>query len=440
MQTVRNRGNGAIWLAAAVVVSLLLVATSPIEAQESAKQEFTALASSLQGTKPAADDPDFSRYEELSALLGGDDPANLLGVRGSTPAKFLKSAPAAPPGGSGSTTTNFANTTVTAIPDVATVTSDIVVSGVDTFLWDLDLTTDITHTFNGDLDITLTSPGGTTVTVTTDNGGGNDDVFAGTLFDDSAADTVTDFAYANLVTATPLVPEGAMGAFIGEDPNGTWTLSITDDTAADIGNLNSWSLDVTTLPAVPVAAGPTGFTNSTVTAIPDNTTVTSDIVVAGLDTFLCDVNLTTNITHTFAADLDITLTSPGGTTVTISTDNGGGADDVFAGTLFDDSAADTVTDYTYTDLVTATPLVPEGALAAFIGEDPNGTWTLTITDDAGGDIGNLNTWSLDIETCQAAAAAVRVPTSGPLGLSLLIFALGLAGFLLVRRNRLAQTS
>jgi subtilisin-like proprotein convertase family protein len=236
------------------------------------------------------------------------------------------------------------------------------------------------------------------------------------------------------------VPEGAMGAFIGEDPNGTWTLSITDDTAADIGNLNSWSLDVTTLPAVPVAAGPTGFTNSTVTAIPDNTTVTSDIVVAGLDTFLCDVNLTTNITHTFAADLDITLTSPGGTTVTISTDNGGGADDVFAGTLFDDSAADTVTDYTYTDLVTATPLVPEGALAAFIGEDPNGTWTLTITDDAGGDIGNLNTWSLDIETCQAAAAAVRVPTSGPLGLSLLIFALGLAGFLLVRRNRLAQTS
>jgi uncharacterized repeat protein (TIGR01451 family) len=43
------------------------------------------------------------------------------------------------------------------------------------------------------------------------------------------------------------VPEGAFGAFIGEDPNGTWTLTIVDTVpAVDEGTLHSWSLDITT--------------------------------------------------------------------------------------------------------------------------------------------------------------------------------------------------
>ena len=40
---------------------------------------------------------------------------------------------------------------------------------------------------------------------------------------------------------------------------------------------------------------------------------------------------------------------------------------------------------------TATPLVPEEALAAFNGENPNGTWTLTISDDNAGDGGQAST-------------------------------------------------
>jgi hypothetical protein len=39
---------------------------------------------------------------------------------------------------------------------------------------------------------------------------------------------------------------------------------------------------------------------------------------------------------------------------------------------------------------------PEGLLADFHGENPNGTWKLRVTDDAGNDVGALKSWSLAI--------------------------------------------
>ena len=144
------------------------------------------------------------------------------------------------------TTTNYANNTPTAIPDSGATTSDIIVASGDTFLLDVDLNLDITHTWNADLDITLTSPAGTTAIISTANGGSNDDVFSGSLIDDFATELITDTTYADGVPATPLVPEGALAAFFGEDPNGTWTLAISDNAAQDTGDINSWSLDLTT--------------------------------------------------------------------------------------------------------------------------------------------------------------------------------------------------
>lgn len=373
------------------------------------------------------------RYLELSLAMGGDDPAQIAHpvvqseVRPSAAGTF-----GGLPAGCNTTTANFANTTPVAIPTgPGVVTSTIVVAGASPYLLDLNMTTQLQHTFAADLDITLTSPAGTVVTITTDNGAGNDDVFNGTVWDDSANPggqvpyttndgLVTDQAYVNLTTATPLVPEEAMGAFIGEDPNGTWTLTISDDLAGDGGNLNAWSLDVTTLPNAPITTTEPTQTQATPVAIPTGPgVVTSTIVVAGAGTAILDVNATTFITHTFAADLDITLTSPAGTVVTLTTDNGAGNDNVFNGTLWDDSANPggqvpyttndgLVTDQAYVNLTTATPLVPEEAMAAFIGEDPNGTWTLTISDDLAGDGGSLDSWSLDIQTftCESADLAI----------------------------------
>ena len=51
-----------------------------------------------------------------------------------------------------------------------------------------------------------------------------------------------------------MVPEGALGAFIGENPNGVWTLEVEDVAAADDGSLNGWSLDVTSTGRLPGAA------------------------------------------------------------------------------------------------------------------------------------------------------------------------------------------
>src|SRR5436190_10367809 len=197
-----------------------------------------------------------SQYRALSAALGGDDPGQVGGASGPA-AAHVRVVPTTP-GGCGPSTATFTQATATAIPTgPAVVTSTVVVSGVGPYLFDLDLTTNLTHTFAADLDITLMSPAGTVVTLTTDNGAGNDNVFNGTVWDDDANPAgqvpyttnnglVTDHAYVNLTTATPLVPEEALAAFIGEDPNGTWTLTVSDDLAGDGGSIDSWSIDIDT--------------------------------------------------------------------------------------------------------------------------------------------------------------------------------------------------
>ena len=347
----------------------------------------------------------------LSAELGGDMPA----LAGS-----VERVVAPAPDGCSLTNNTFSNTTPTPIVDVATVTSNILVAGAGPYLWDVDMTTFITHTFAADLDITLTSPAGTVVTISTDNGGSNDNVYNGTLWDDQANPAgqvpyaannglVTDHTYVNLVTATPLVVEEALGAFIGENPNGTWTITITDDLGGDFGTLSSWSLGVSTLPAPPTEAT-NSFSNNAPVAIPTGpAVVSSTIAAAGGGSTITRIVLTSRITHTFASDLDITVQSPSGTVVTLTTDNGGSNDNVYNGTIWDDRGGTLnppgpATDNVYVNLVPETPLVAEEALAAFNGENPNGTWTLTVSDDLGGDGGSIDGWTLDITTGSCAGA------------------------------------
>jgi len=107
-----------------------------------------------------------------------------------------------------------------------------------------------------------------------------------------------------------------------------------------------------------------------------------------------DVNITIDVTHTFDADLDMFLISPSGTSVELSTDNGGGGND-FTGTTFDDEATNPVTGGS---APFSGSFQPEGSLSDFDGESVAGVWTLEITDDAGGDVGTLNSVSITIES------------------------------------------
>jgi hypothetical protein len=109
----------------------------------------------------------FAAYDNLSAQLGGDRPPAQPNREFPSAIVSPTIAPAAPPGCT-ATTTSFINTTPVPILDFATVTATIVVAGADAYLLDVDLTTSITHAFPSDLDITLTSPAGTVVTITTD--------------------------------------------------------------------------------------------------------------------------------------------------------------------------------------------------------------------------------------------------------------------------------
>jgi extracellular elastinolytic metalloproteinase len=223
---------------------------------------------------------------------------------------------------------------VLTVPDAGSVTSVVV-------------TVDITHTYIGDLVITLVSPTGATVPLHDRAGGGTNDLKASWNSDD--------------------IPE--LADLLGVPAGGQWTLTVVDKARQDVGSLEAWSLDLgvsPTRPALEAEAVP-GL------VIPDNKAkgITSELALEGSGT-ISRLTLELDITHTYISDLKVVLAGPDGTKATVHNRKGGGADNVI-GTF--DSEAD-------------------GVLAPFVGKGAGGTWVLTVADYAGQDIGKLNRWRL----------------------------------------------
>jgi subtilisin-like proprotein convertase family protein len=143
---------------------------------------------------------------------------------------------------------------------------------------------------------------------------------------------------------------------------------------------------------VPTTASVSPAAADTPKPLADNSTTTSTIQVAGAAGRLLDVNVRLNVSHPFDTDVDAFLISPSGTRVELFTDVGGDGDN-FSGTVLDDQAATAIAS-------AAAPFTgsfrPEGSLADFNGEDPNGAWALQLTDDSAGFSGNLLGWSLEL--------------------------------------------
>lgn len=112
--------------------------------------------------------------------------------------------------------------------------------------------------------------------------------------------------------------------------------------------------------------------------IPDGTGSLLSHITLGSAERLDKVLVNLNITHAKVSDITVTLTSPSGTTAVLAEHptNGTGA-----GIVFQTSANN------------------------FWGEDAKGTWTLTVTDSVGGNVGTLNGWTL-----QALGDAPNTPT------------------------------
>ena len=189
---------------------------------------------------------------------------------------------------------------------------------------------------------------------------------------------------------------------------------------------------VAVLVGAQAAAAQTTFSNSTPIAIPDSGPATpypSTINVSGLSAAVTDVDVTlNNVTHTFPDDIDVLLVGPQGQNVILMSDAGGGLPGITDTTLtFDDSAPGSIPDeappapgaYKPTDIVepgeendtfsAPAPAGPYGTfLAVFNGTNPNGTWSLYVFDDAGGDLGDIEGWSLRITVAAPTTAAPTI--------------------------------
>ena len=93
-------------------------------------------------------------------------------------------------------------------------------------IFNTEVNVNITHTYIGDLLVTLTSPSGTVTTLHNKSGGSNDNI--------------------NQTYQAPI--------FNGEIATGDWTLNVADTVGADTGTLDNWSITFSAIgDAVPVA-------------------------------------------------------------------------------------------------------------------------------------------------------------------------------------------
>lgn len=225
--------------------------------------------------------------------------------------------------------------------------TDTIVLDQDATIAGVQVTLDISHTYRGDLRVTLLTPWGDAIVLHQRRQGGSADDIQRT-FDESDVQ--------------------ALATLHGHSTKGDWRLLIQDLAPADVGTLNRWALEFA---AVAQPHGPVVLEEAPGTHIPDND---PEGIQRSLSTNapgnVGSVEVSVDITHTWIGDLQIGVRSPAGTDVILHDETGGSVDDVVK---------------TYT--ATTTP-----ALGSLAGQSISGDWQLRVSDRVGQDIGKLNTW------------------------------------------------
>ena len=225
----------------------------------------------------------------------------------------------------------------------------------------------------------------------------------------------------------------------------TATLHLQDG-ALDLGNVtytftlggsSTSSATFSNAAGITIPATGTGAT----TGAPSNP-YPSSITVAGFTSPVTGVTVKLNgLNHTFPDDVDILLVGPTGRKMIILSDAGASNDWVNATITLDDNAASLPSDagsvptgtYKPANFDTAQDPFPAPAPAgpyltpatggtdtlasAFAGQDPNGTWSLYVVDDATTDVGNMSGgWQLTLTSttpiCAQPVTAVSRKTQG----------------------------
>ncbi len=223
---------------------------------------------------------------------------------------------------------------------------DKIVNGNAFTVTSLAVRVDITHTYIGDLLVTLIAPSGKSVPLHNRAGG-------------SANDLHRDYDASSLPSLLQ---------FRGEPAAGEWTLQVQDLAAADRGRLRHWSLDVQGENARVVTVQ-----DSPGMIIPDNDLAGIERSVSVADSGkISELEVDLDLTHTWIGDLTVELRSPAGTRVLLHNRLGGAADNL-------------ITTYSSADTEALVPLR---------GETMTGDWRLRVSDQAGADQGKLNRWGL----------------------------------------------
>jgi subtilisin-like proprotein convertase family protein len=214
----------------------------------------------------------------------------------------------------------------------------------------IKVSVDITHTYRGDLRLTLYAPSGLAVVLHNRQGGREDDI-KGT-FD---------------VTST-----SGLSNLVGQSLAGEWILHVQDLAPVDRGRLDSWGLEI----KGKVGGGDViTLEESPGVNIPDKDPVGIErTLTVDAPGQVQEVEVSIDITHTYIGDLIVTLISPQGTKVDLHHRLGGSADNIIK---------------TYTRQTT-----PD--LLKLVGESTQGQWKLKVADLAGQDLGKLNRWSLKL--------------------------------------------
>ncbi len=181
----------------------------------------------------------------------------LSGLQGD-PVKFIRTWYSPDGGGrwlpavaaTGTVTTNLGTTnpvtwtysyaTPTLIPDPGTIASALWVTPTD-MIADVDVSLNLTHTWDGQLVLTLTAPFSRSVLLIGRRGGDGDN-FTDTVLDDEAALPIVS---GTAPFSGRYRPEQALSRLDGYSPQGPWTLSVADIASGEVGTLLSWGITVT---------------------------------------------------------------------------------------------------------------------------------------------------------------------------------------------------
>jgi subtilisin-like proprotein convertase family protein len=124
------------------------------------------------------------------------------------------------------TTTEYCDTPGAAINDNQSTSVTIEIPAEDdAVISEMEVFLDITHTYIGDLEVTLSSPCQTTVVLHNRGGGSSDDIYG--WYPDE------------------LAPDGDLDQFVGLTMAGEWTLEVTDNAGGDTGTINEWCMRIT---------------------------------------------------------------------------------------------------------------------------------------------------------------------------------------------------